>query len=272
MGLARGNPAALGLSRAERGTGAGRGTHGASRRRGLLCSAYPWGDRGAGAARPPPPPCRLANSTSGLEEKREGRWGKEVSESPAAAGRAGAEAGAPRCAPCRDSLAHPAREPRRSQLSTVGAGDRAVSSVAPGRRAGPGGSGDAWLAQRPRCPVIRAASVGEGRGARPRRARRVGEVGEVAVPGLPAVPAGGAGRPPPGKGRPAQAGEQEKPSATAAWHWPRVGYGFEKPRPETGAAAPGVCLSKSCRAPPDPPPRVGRWMTCQTKAIDSTTL
>lgn len=52
----------------------GAGTHGASRRKGLLCSAYPWGGGGAGAARPPPP-CRLADSTSGLEKKREGRWG-----------------------------------------------------------------------------------------------------------------------------------------------------------------------------------------------------
>ena len=73
----------------ELGQEQGAGTHGASRRRGLLCSAYPWGDRGAGAARPPPP-CRLSNSTSGLEEKREGRWGGGVSGLPAAAERSGA--------------------------------------------------------------------------------------------------------------------------------------------------------------------------------------
>lgn len=62
--------------------------------------------------------------------------------------------------------------------------------------------------------------------------------------------------------------------ALAALGWPQVGCGCEKTRPETGASAAGVCLSKSCKAPsrPPPPPRAGRWMTCQTKAIDSTTL
>lgn len=80
----------VGIASPELGQEPGAGTHGASRRRGLLCSAYPWGGRGAGAARPPPP-CRLSNSTSGLEEKREGRWGGGVSRRPAAAGRTGAE-------------------------------------------------------------------------------------------------------------------------------------------------------------------------------------
>lgn len=76
-------------ARAELGQKPGAGTHGASRRRGLLCSAYPWGGRGAGGARLPPP-FRLSNSTSGLEEKREGWWGVGVSGRPAAAGRTGA--------------------------------------------------------------------------------------------------------------------------------------------------------------------------------------
>lgn len=79
----------------------GAGTHGASRRRGLLCSAYPWGGRGVGAARPPPP-CRLSNSTSGLEEKRKGRWGRESERAPGCWG-ASEGGGAPRCAPRRDS-------------------------------------------------------------------------------------------------------------------------------------------------------------------------
>lgn len=129
----------------ELGQEPGAGTHGASLRRGLLCSAYPWGDRGAGAARPPPP-CRLSNSTSGLEEKREGRWGGGE-RAPGCGGALGG-GGAPRCAPRGDSSrACRSLQLQRPELPTVGARGWAVSRTAPGWQAGPGGPGGAWRAR-----------------------------------------------------------------------------------------------------------------------------
>lgn len=44
-----------------------------------------------------------------------------------------------------------------------------------------------------------------------------------------------------------------------ALDWPQVGCVCEKTRPETGALAPGVCLSKSCKAPLQTPSPSPRW-------------
>lgn len=145
----------VGIASPELGQEPGAGTHGASRRRGLLCSAYPWGGRGAGAARPPPP-CRLSNSTSGLEEKREGRWGGGEQ----APGCCGAHGGGGRRAPHGDSSpAGWSLQPQRPQLPTVGARSCAVSRTAPRRRAGPQGSGVAWRSQ-PLRPGLRLGGAG----------------------------------------------------------------------------------------------------------------
>lgn len=115
----------------EPGQEPGAGTHGASRRRGLLCSAYPWGGRGAGAARPPPP-CRLSNSTSGLEEKREGRWGGGGGGGERAPGSGGAGGGR------RAAL------PAGTLPGRVGAGNRSD------RNFPPSGRGAGRSAERPR--------------------------------------------------------------------------------------------------------------------------
>lgn len=167
----------VGTGSPELGQKPGAGTHGASRRRGLLCSAYPWGGRGAGAARPPPP-CRLSNSTSGLEEKREGRWGVGVSGRPAAAGRTGAGVAA-LLSPRRLLPGRPAgtgnRSSRNFPPSGRGAGGQQNGPEAAGRAGGIWGrmaraaataSAEAgrgrWLSQLPWNPVIREAAVGEG--------------------------------------------------------------------------------------------------------------
>lgn len=305
-----------GEPRAELGQKPGAGTHGASRRRGLLCSAYPWGGRGAGGARLPPP-FRLSNSTSGLEEKREGRLGVGGERAPSCGGahggggrRADLPAGTP---PWPAGTGNP----QRPQLPTVGARGWWVSgSTAPRRRrrrlrAGPRGFGGAWrarplrsglelgggrrLAQLPWNPVIREAAGGEGEELGWPEGAGWG-VGPLQVPASwrswqtssnpRDVRAGAFGR---GAREPGPR-PRKRPARARAAGGPGGREGAERRRqhsagPRWAAAArrpgqrlePGlpVCLSlKAAKSPPDPPPppRAGRWMTCQTKAIDSTTL
>lgn len=83
-----------GGSRRAGGRKAAAGTHGASRRRDLLCSAYPWGGRGKGRSRLKPP-FRLRGSTSGLGGEFEGQ-----AVGCPAGGPRGASLPSARCWPC----------------------------------------------------------------------------------------------------------------------------------------------------------------------------
>lgn len=98
---------------------------------------------------------RVASQTQLQDLRRKGRdgGGGRVSGRPAAAGHARAGGAALRSPPgllrARWDL-----QPQRLQLATVGARGWAVSKAAPGRRAGPRGTGDAWLARQLR-PELR---------------------------------------------------------------------------------------------------------------------
>lgn len=98
---------------------------------------------------------RVASQTQLQDLRRKGRdgGGGRVSGRPAAAGHTRAGGAAPRSPPgllrARRGL-----QPQRLQLATVGARGWAVSKAAPGRRAGPRGTGGAWLASQLR-PELR---------------------------------------------------------------------------------------------------------------------